>query len=61
MYLLSWPDLATKDAAWSRFGSDEEWKEIKRQTAAAHGDLVGEVQDRVLMYTSYSGYASATR
>jgi hypothetical protein len=61
VYLLSWPDLATKEAAWSRFSADEEWKEIKRQTAAEHGDLVGEIQDRVLAYTSYSGYAPAAR
>ena len=49
LYLLTWPDLATKEDAWRRFMADEEWKEIKRVTRAKHGDLVGEIEDRVLM------------
>ena len=49
IYLLRWPDVATKDAAWRAFLADEEWKEIKRVTAAQHGDLVGEIQDRMLV------------
>jgi hypothetical protein len=54
VYLLSWPDMATKEAAWTEFTADEEWKEIKRVTAAEHGDLVGEIEDRVLTPTAYS-------
>ena len=49
VYILTWPDLATKEEAWRRFMADEEWKEIKRVTRAKHGDLVGEIEDRVLM------------
>jgi heme-degrading monooxygenase HmoA len=48
VYLLEWPDLATKERAWRGFTADDEWKEIKRVTAAQHGDLVGEIADRVL-------------
>jgi len=48
VYILTWPDLATKEESWRRFLADEEWKEIKRVTAAQHGDLVGEIDDRVL-------------
>jgi hypothetical protein len=40
--------------AWERFLADEEWREIKRRTAAEHGDLVGEIEDRVLRLTVYS-------
>ncbi|HEV8468866.1 MAG TPA: NIPSNAP family protein [Candidatus Limnocylindria bacterium] len=58
VYLLAWPDLATKDAAWRGFMADEEWKEIKRLTSARHGDLVGEIEDRVLTPTAYSPVAS---
>jgi len=47
-YILTWPDLATKERAWDRFMADEEWKEIKRVTREQHGDLVGEIEDRVL-------------
>jgi len=48
VYLLTWPDLATKEEAWRRYLADPEWVEIKRVTKAKYGDLVGEIEDRVL-------------
>jgi hypothetical protein len=54
VYLLAWPDEATMRSAWSSFLTDEEWKEIKRLTSTQHGDLVGEIEDRVLVLTDYS-------
>ena len=54
VYLLRWPDEGAKNAAWEKFMADEEWKEIKRVTKAAHGDLVGEIEDRVLVSPDYS-------
>ncbi|HMT20393.1 MAG TPA: NIPSNAP family protein [Promineifilum sp.] len=54
IYLLAWPDEATMRAAWAAFMADEEWKAIKRETAARHGDLVGVIEERVLLPTSYS-------
>jgi len=54
VYLLAWPDLAAKEAAWRGFMADGEWKEIKRITKAQHGDLVGHIDDRVLSPTPYS-------
>ena len=54
VYLLAWPDEVTMGEAWSRFMADEEWKEIKRVTSAQHGDLVGAIEERVLVPTSYS-------
>lgn len=54
VYLLAWSNDAAKDAAWAAFMADEEWQEIKRETAATHGDLVGEIEDRVLQATDYS-------
>ncbi len=54
VYLLAWPNEAAKDAAWSRFMADDEWKKIKQLTRAAHGDLVGAIEDRLLVRTSYS-------
>ena len=41
IYLLAWPDEATMRAAWVAFMADEEWKAIKRETAARYGDRVG--------------------
>jgi len=63
VYLLSWPDQASKEAAWRDFFADTEWKEIKRATNAEYGDLVGEIEDRVLMSTEYSPrpFVSLTR
>jgi heme-degrading monooxygenase HmoA len=54
VYLLAWPDEETKTAAWREFAADEEWTEIKRATSAQHGDLVGEIEDRVLVPVDYS-------
>lgn len=54
VYLLAWPDEETMGNAWARFRQDEEWREIKRITAQQHGDLVGEIQERVLEAVSYS-------
>jgi signal transduction histidine kinase len=54
LYLLVWPDEPTMQAAWAQFMADEEWKEIKRLTREEHGDLVGEIESRVLMPATYS-------
>jgi hypothetical protein len=54
VYLLAWPDEATMRSTWDRFMADAEWKEIKRVTGAQYGDLVGEIESRILVPTSYS-------
>jgi NIPSNAP len=54
VYLLAWPDEDTKNAAWEKFRADEEWKKIRDETRAVHGDLVGEIEDRTLVLTDYS-------
>jgi NIPSNAP len=56
VYLLTWPDEPTMRSAWGTFLADEEWKEIKRVTSAhaQRGDLVREIEDRMLVLTSYS-------
>lgn len=54
VYLLEWPDEETMNRAWAAFGDDQEWRDIKRATAAEHGRLVGEIQERVLVPTAYS-------
>ncbi len=53
VYILAWPDEATKTAAWRAFMADDEWKEIKRATASRHGDLVGTIEDRLLHPAGY--------
>jgi heme-degrading monooxygenase HmoA len=54
VYLLVWPDEMTLRSAWAKFRADEEWTEIKRVTSAQHGDLVGAIEDRILVPTSYT-------
>ena len=54
VYLLAWLDQPTMRSAWERFRADEEWKQIKRVTSAQHGDLVGVIEDRVRVPTSYA-------
>jgi heme-degrading monooxygenase HmoA len=53
VYLLAWPDEKTMKHAWEKFKANEEWKKIKKETNAQHGDLVGEIEDRMLTPTSY--------
>jgi len=52
-YLLAWPDEATRKAAWDSLLNDPEWQRIKQETAARHGDLVGQTQTRLLTATDY--------
>jgi len=54
VYLLQWPDAGTMTDRWSRFMADQEWSDIKKETAAKSGTMVGEIQDRVLHMTDYS-------
>ena len=53
VYLLRWPDEATKTRAWKGFMADQEWDDIKKATRGS-GDLVGEIEDRTLLLTDYS-------
>lgn len=54
VYLLAWPDPDTMDAAWAGFMADVEWAEIKRATGAEHGPMVGDIESKVLIPTSYT-------
>jgi hypothetical protein len=54
VYLLQWPDQATLTDRWAKFMADQEWAAIKKRTAAEHGQLVGDIEDRVLSLQDYS-------
>lgn len=54
VYLLEWPDEATKKDRWAKFMADQEWSAIKKETGTKYGNLVGEIQDRTLFVTPYS-------
>lgn len=54
VYLLRWPSEAVLKDRWAAFMKDEEWSRIKKETAATHGTLVGEIEDRIMTKTDYS-------
>jgi hypothetical protein len=54
VYLLEWPDEATMKKAWEQFRADKEWIDIKKQMSEKFGELVGKMEDRVLIKTDYS-------
>ncbi len=54
VYLLRWSSEAVMKAQWAKFMADHEWADIKRESAAKHGTLVGGIQDRTLRLTDYS-------
>lgn len=54
VYLLEWTDTKTMKDRWAAFMADQEWAEIKKVTAEAHGTLVGDIEDRTLELTDYS-------
>jgi hypothetical protein len=54
VYLLEWPDEAAMKDRWAKFMADKEWSDIKKETGAKDGAMVGEIQDRTLRLTEYS-------
>jgi hypothetical protein len=54
VYVLEWPDENTMQDRWKRFLADKEWSRIKKETAASHGQLVGDIEDRTMRLTDYS-------
>lgn len=54
VYFLEWPDETTMKKAWEDFKKDQEWIDVKKQYTAKYGDVVGNVEDRVLTKVDYS-------
>ncbi len=53
IYMLEWPDEMAMKECWAAFIADDEWAQVKRETAARHGQLVGAVEDRLLTAVDY--------
>jgi heme-degrading monooxygenase HmoA len=53
-YVLAWPDLNTRQAAWDKYNSDEEWGQVKKDSQAAHGQLVAKTHSKIIKPTKYS-------
>ncbi|MCC9020533.1 NIPSNAP family protein [Flavobacterium lipolyticum] len=54
VYFLEWPDETTMKKAWEGFKSDPEWIAIKKEFTAKYGNVVGNIEDRILTKTDYS-------
>ena len=52
VYLLAWRDEAEMKAQWASFMADEEWIEIKRETADT--PMVRGIDEMILRATDYS-------
>lgn len=60
IYLLSYPDRATRDASWEKFLADENWKKAYAESRK-DGPLVGKIDELFLTSTDYSpGFGAAT-
>ena len=51
-YMLTFADMAARDAAWSAFGKDPEWKTLSNDPQ--YRDNVSAITDIILQPTSYS-------
>jgi hypothetical protein len=51
-YMLAFPDMTARDAAWGRFGQDPEWKTLSSDPQ--YQDNVSAITDIILQPTAYS-------
>lgn len=51
-YMLTFPDMATRDAAWATFQADPEWRRLAGDSYFA--DTVSAITDEILRPTAYS-------
>jgi len=52
--MVTFDDLAAKDAHWKAFGSDPQWKKISTVPEYADALLVNKITSTMLMPTAYS-------
>jgi hypothetical protein len=53
-YLLSFPDLAAREAAWKRFREDPEWQKLKVTPGYTDAEIMSNITDYILTPTPYS-------
>jgi hypothetical protein len=53
-YLLTFPDLAAREAAWKRFREDPDWQKLRATTGYTDADMMSNIDDRVLAPAPYS-------
>ena len=53
-YLLTFPDLAGREAAWKRFREDAAWLKLKTTPGYVDAEIMANITDLVLTPTAYS-------
>jgi hypothetical protein len=53
-YLLSFPDLAAREAAWKRFREDAAWLKLKATPGYLDAEIMANITDLILTPTAYS-------
>jgi hypothetical protein len=53
-YMLSFPDLAAREAAWKRFREDAEWQKLKVTPGYTDAEIMANITDYILTPTPYS-------
>jgi hypothetical protein len=53
-YMLVFPDDAAREAAWSKFRDDDEWKKLKSIPEYADKEIVSHITNKLLTPTAYS-------
>jgi hypothetical protein len=54
VYILAYPDAASKKKTWDAFGADPEWKKVKSESEADKIPLAAKVESVMLKGTDYS-------
>ena len=52
-YMLSYPDMASRDASWAAFAADPAWQQARAESEA-DGPLLDHLENRILAPTDFS-------
>jgi hypothetical protein len=53
-YILTFADLAARDAAWKRFREDPDWTKLKATPGYSDAEIMANITDLILTPTAYS-------
>ena len=53
-YLLTYPDLATREKNWNAFRTDPEWKKLSTTPGFTDAEIVVDIENQILAPTGYS-------
>lgn len=53
-YMLTYENMAAKDAAWGKFGADPEWKKLSTTPGYTDPEIVSNISNVLLRPTAYS-------